>query len=116
VNFLRAAFGGKKSFVGPVFWLMISEVFPLRIRSPAMATSTVANRSANFVISFTFLSLVGLISRAGAFWLYAALGVVAMVVFHRTVPETKGRSLEEIELELGAGTAAGGLHPAGAPR
>ncbi len=82
-----------------------------------MATSTVANRSANFVISFTFLSLVGLISRAGAFWLYAALGVVAMVVFHRTVPETKGRSLEEmIELELGADTAAGGLHPAGAPR
>ena len=82
-----------------------------------MATSTVANWSANFVISFTFLSLVGLISRAGAFWLYAALGVVAMVVFHRTVPETKGRSLEEmIELELGADTAAGGLHPAGAPR
>ncbi len=82
-----------------------------------MATSTVPNRSANFVISFTFLSLVGLISHAGAFWLYAALGVVAMVVFHRTVPETKGRSLEEmIELELGADTAAGGLHPAGAPR
>ena len=81
-----------------------------------MATSTVANWSANFVISFTFLSLVGLISRAGAFWLYAALGVVAMVVFHRTFPETKGRSLEEIELELGADRPAGGLHPAGAPR
>ncbi len=89
---------------------MISEVFPLRIRSPAIATSTVANWSANFVISFLSLS------RAGAFWLYAALGAVAMVVFHRTVPETKGRSLEEIELELGADTAAGGLHPAGAPR
>ncbi len=100
--------------LGPVFWLMISEVFPLQIRSPAMATSTVANWSANFVISFTFLSLVSLISRAGTFWVYAALGVVAMVVFHRIVPETKGRSLEEIEHELGADAA--GRDPAAATR
>lgn len=88
--------------LGPVFWLMISEIFPLRIRSPAMATSTVANWSVNFVISFTFLSLVSLISLAGTFWVYAVLGLIAFVVFHRTVPETKGRSLEDIEDELGA--------------
>jgi sugar porter (SP) family MFS transporter len=86
--------------LGPVFWLMISEIFPLRIRGPAMATSTVANWSANFVISFTFLTLVSLISRAGTFWVYAVVGVVALVVFDRTVPETKGRSLEEIEDQL----------------
>jgi len=86
--------------LGPVFWLMISEIFPLRIRGPAMATSTVANWSVNFLISFTFLSLVSAISRAGTFWLYAVLGIAAMVVFKRTVPETKGRSLEGIEDEL----------------
>jgi sugar porter (SP) family MFS transporter len=86
--------------LGPVFWLMISEIFPLRIRGPAMATSTVANWSANFIISFTFLSLVSAISRAGTFWIYAALGVAALIVFARKVPETKGRSLEDIEDEL----------------
>jgi len=90
--------------LGPVFWLMISEIFPLRIRGSAMAASTVANWSANFVISFTFLSLVSLISRAGTFWVYACLGVIAMIVFHRNVPETKGRSLEDIEADLGATT------------
>ncbi len=88
--------------LGPVFWLMISEVFPLRIRGPAMAISTVANWSVNFIISFSFLSLVSLISRSGTFWVYAALGVVALVFFNRSVPETKDRSLEQIESELGA--------------
>ena len=88
--------------LGPVFWLMISEIFALRIRGPAMATSTVANWSANFVISFTFLTLVSAIPRAGTFWVYAALGLVALVVFYRQVPETKGRSLEEVEEEVGA--------------
>ena len=88
--------------LGPVFWLMISEIFPLRIRGPAMASSTVANWSANFIVSFTFLSLVSAISRAGTFWVYAALGVAALVIFARTVPETKGRSLEEIEDQLTA--------------
>lgn len=88
--------------LGPVFWLMISEVFPLRIRGPAMATSTVANWSFNFIVSFSFLTVVSVISRAGTFWLYAGLGVIAMVIFHRAVPETKGRSLEEIEDELKA--------------
>ncbi len=88
--------------LGPVFWLMISEVFPLRIRGPAMATSTVANWTFNFIISFSFLSVVSLISRSGTFWLYAALGVVALVIFNRAVPETKGRTLEEIEEQLRA--------------
>jgi MFS family permease len=94
--------GGFAVGLGPVFWLMISEIFPLRIRGPAMASSTVANWSANFIVSFTFLSLVSLISRAGTFWVYAALGVAALIVFARNVPETEGRSLEEIEDQLTA--------------
>ncbi|HEX3511777.1 MAG TPA: sugar porter family MFS transporter [Solirubrobacteraceae bacterium] len=88
--------------LGPVFWLMISEIFPLRVRSPAMSISTVGNWTSNFVISSFFLSLVGAISREGAFWLYAGLGVLALVFFLVRVPETKGRSLEEIAEELGA--------------
>jgi sugar porter (SP) family MFS transporter len=88
--------------LGPVFWLMISEIFPLRVRSAAMSMSTVANWSANFVVSSFFLSLVAAITAQGTFWLYAAFGVVALIYFVFRVPETKGRALEEIERELGA--------------
>ena len=92
--------------LGPVFWLMISEIFPLKVRSPAMATSTVGNWSANFVVSSFFLTLTSAITREGTFWLYALFGVAALVFFVARVPETKDRSLEDIGRELGAGDAA----------
>ena len=88
--------------LGPVFWLMISEIYPLRVRGPAMSVATVANWSANFVVSFTFLTLVGVITRAGTFWLYGVIAVGALAFFFFFVPETKGKSLEDIERELGA--------------
>jgi sugar porter (SP) family MFS transporter len=88
--------------LGPVFWLMISEIFPLRVRSAAMSVSTVANWGANFLVSLTFLSLIAAAGRPGAFWIYAGIGVLAMLFFATKVPETKGRELEEIEAELGA--------------
>ncbi len=88
--------------LGPVFWLMISEIFPLRVRSPAMSLSTVGNWSSNFLISSFFLSLTSAITRQGTFWLYAGFGVLALVYFAVRVPETKDRSLEQIERELGA--------------
>ncbi len=88
--------------LGPVFWLMISEIFPLRVRGAAMSVSTVGNWLANFAISLTFLSLVSAIHPYGTFWVYAALGVVALVFFYSKVPETRDRSLEEIQRDLGA--------------
>jgi MFS family permease len=88
--------------LGPIFWLMISEIFPLKVRSSAMATCTVANWGFNFLVSFTFLQLVSTAGKGGAFFTYAALGVAAIVFFAWKVPETKGRSLEEIERDLGA--------------
>ena len=86
--------------LGPVFWLMISEIFPLRVRSPAMSLSTVANWSSNFLVSSFFLTLVAAITREGTFWLYAAFGVLALVFFVFRLPETKDRSLEEIAQEM----------------
>jgi sugar porter (SP) family MFS transporter len=86
--------------LGPIFWLMISEIFPLNVREPAMAACTVANWSFNFLVSFTFLTLTTGIGKAATFWLYAAVGVVAFVFFLLKVPETKGRTLEEIEQDL----------------
>lgn len=90
--------------LGPVFWLMISEIYPLRARSVAMSAATVANWSANFVVSFTFLSLVGAITRSGAFFLYAGIGVAAVTFFTLRVPETRHRSLEQIQSELATRT------------
>ena len=86
--------------LGPVFWLMISEIFPVGLRSPAMSACTVANWGANFLVAMTFLSLSNAITRQGVFFLYAALAVVSLVFFAKRVPETKGRSLEDIQDEL----------------
>jgi sugar porter (SP) family MFS transporter len=88
--------------LGPVFWLMISEIFPLNIRGPAMAVCTVFNWGFNFLISYTFLTLIGALTKAGAFWLYAFFALCAIVFFWTMVPETKDRTLEQIEQELGA--------------
>jgi hypothetical protein len=67
-----------------------------------MAVSTVGNWSANFLVSFTFLTLISAIGRAGTFWVYAGIGAFSAVYFFLRVPETKDRTLEEIEHELGA--------------
>ncbi|HEY7691750.1 MAG TPA: sugar porter family MFS transporter [Gaiellaceae bacterium] len=89
--------------LGPVFWLMIAEIFPLGIRGPAMSVCTVANWGFNFLVSFTFLQLIDTAGKGGTFFVYAGLGILAVLFFAWKVPETKGRSLEEIEAELGAG-------------
>jgi sugar porter (SP) family MFS transporter len=88
--------------LGPVFWLMISEIFPLQMRGPAMAVCTMFNWGFNFLISYTFLSLTDVITKSGTFWLYAFFGVCAIVFFATMVPETKGKTLEEIQEDLGS--------------
>jgi hypothetical protein len=65
-----------------------------------MSVATVANWASNFLISVSFLTLVGLISRPGTFVVYGVLGVAAVVFFAARVPETKEKSLEEIQAEL----------------
>jgi sugar porter (SP) family MFS transporter len=90
--------------LGPVFWLMISEIFPLGVRSKALSVCTVANWGANFLVAQTFLSLSLLIGRSGVFFLYAGLAVASIVFFALRVPETKGRELEEIQEDLAGET------------
>jgi MFS family permease len=98
--------------LGPVFWLMISEIFPLKVRSPAMSLSTVGNWTSNFLISSFFLSLTTAITRQGTFWLYAAFGVAALIYFVARVPETKDRTLEEIGREVGSEPGEAGARAA----
>ena len=87
--------------LGPVFWLMISEIYPLAFRSHAMAIATICNWAANFLVSFYFLQETQAIGRGPTFWIYAAIAIAAIVFFRAKVPETKNRSLEEIEREIG---------------
>jgi hypothetical protein len=66
-----------------------------------MAVCTMFNWGLNFAISYTFLTLIGAITKQGTFWLYAFFGVCAIVFFVTLVPETKDRSLEQIQADLG---------------
>jgi SP family xylose:H+ symportor-like MFS transporter len=89
--------------VGPVTWVILSEIFPTRIRGRAMAIATVCLWGANYVVSQTFpmmnenVWLVGKFNRAFPFWVYGGLCVVLVVFVLLCVPETKGKTLEEIE-------------------
>jgi sugar porter (SP) family MFS transporter len=86
--------------LGPVFWLMISEIFPLAVRGKAIAVCSLANWAANFVVSYYFLQLIDAIGRTWTFWLYAGFAVLGILFFAARVPETRNRSLEEIERDL----------------
>ncbi|MGH9687424.1 MAG: MFS transporter, partial [Candidatus Acidiferrales bacterium] len=83
--------------LGPIFWLLIAEIYPLKIRGSAEGVAAGANWAANFVVSLTFLTLLQVIGSSTTFWLYALLAVAAWVFSYALVPETKGRTLEEIE-------------------
>ncbi len=117
-----AAMGCYSMSLAPVVWVVISEIFPNRIRGAAMAVSVSSLWIACFVLTFTFptlkkllgmagVFLVGdlgrpvdnaqkLLGMAGAFWLYAAICVAGFFYIFRRLPETKGKTLEEIEKEL----------------
>jgi sugar porter (SP) family MFS transporter len=86
--------------LGPVFWLLIAEIYPLRIRGAAMSVASMANWGANFVVTISFLTLLSAIGGVGVFFLFGFLTLVALGYFWKKVPETKGRSLQEIEREL----------------
>jgi hypothetical protein len=75
---------------------MISEIYPLRNRAQAMAVSTAANWGANFLVSMTFPIMTARLGSAATFLTYAGLGVLTLLFVIAKVPETKGKTLEEI--------------------
>lgn len=85
--------------LGPVFWLLISEIYPLKIRGRAMGVATMMNWGSNLIVALTFLSLLHSLGRSATFWLYAVIGIIAWFFVYRLVPETKGRTLEQIDAE-----------------
>jgi SP family galactose:H+ symporter-like MFS transporter len=89
--------------LGPVFWLLISEIYPLKIRGVAMSVATSANWGANLFVALTFLTLIQATGRSSTFWIYGLVGIGAWLFTWFYVPETKGRSLEDIESHWKAG-------------
>ena len=86
--------------MGPICWLLISELIPLRVRGIGSSLATSVNWIFNMIVALTFLTLIQSLGPSGAFMAYAAMSVLALVFVYFLVPETKGRTLEEIEKEL----------------
>jgi len=81
----------------PVFWLLISEIYPTKVRGKAMSLGSLTNWGITWLATLTFLPLIGLLGKTGTFWFYAFFAVVTLVLFYFLIPETKGQSLEKIE-------------------
>lgn len=81
--------------MGPMPWTINSEIYPLWARSVCTSTTTSFCWFFNLMVSLTFLSLTRLITKQGAFWLYASFGFIGFIFFFINLPETKGMSMED---------------------
>ena len=86
--------------LGPVTWTLLAEIFPHRVRGIAMATCTFALWVGCCTLTFSFPSMNAALGSSGTFWIYSAICCCAFVFLFRNCPETKGKSLEELEKEL----------------
>lgn len=84
--------------LGPICWVLTSEIFPLRLRAQASALGAVGSRVSSGVLSMSFLSITRAITVAGTFFAFGLLSCLAIAFVHYCVPETKGKTLEEIEM------------------
>ncbi|KAM5135726.1 solute carrier family 2, facilitated glucose transporter member 10 [Mantella aurantiaca] len=85
---------------GPMTWLVLSEIYPAEIRGRAFAFCNSLNWAVNLLITLTFLDVIESIGLSWTFLLYGLMGAVAMIFIYFCIPETKGRSLEEIDKEF----------------
>lgn len=86
--------------LAPVMWVVISEIYPNRVRGAGMAFATFGLWSASFILTYTFPLLNGALGAAGTFWTYCGICLLGTLFIKWKLPETKGKSLEEIEKEL----------------
>lgn len=86
--------------LGPVTWVLIAEIFPNRVRAVAVATCTFALWVGSFTLTYSFPLLNSSLGSYGTFWIYAAICAIGFVFFGIRLPETKGKSLEQLEKEL----------------
>ncbi|CAL9772614.1 unnamed protein product, partial [Musa acuminata subsp. burmannicoides] len=84
--------------IGPICWVLSSEIFPQRLRAQAVALGTVGNRVSSGLIAMSFLSMCRAITVAGTFFIFSAISAMSVIFINMYVPETKGKSLEQIEM------------------
>ncbi|KAL2495094.1 putative polyol transporter 4 [Forsythia ovata] len=84
--------------IGPVCWVVSSEIFPLKLRAQASAIGAVGSRVSSGLVSMSFLSVSRAITVGGTFFVFAALSSLSIAFVYKCVPETKGKSLEQIEM------------------
>lgn len=94
--------------LGIAIWLVNSELFPSTVRGKAASFGIVSHWGPDFLVSVSVLTLISWITATGVFWLYAALGLAGVLYLRRWLPETKNRTLEDIETDLQARTAQPG--------
>ena len=94
------AIGCYASTLAPVTWVVISEIFPNSIRGAAVAVSVTALWAASFVLTLTFPALNTYLGPAGTFWLYAVICISGFLFILKSLPETRGKTLEQLEAEL----------------
>ncbi len=83
--------------LGIVAWVLISEIYPLGIRGRAMSVATFFNWVSNYIVSLTFLTLVQLLTIGGTYWLFTLICVVCFIFIWKKVPETRGKTFEQIQ-------------------
>lgn len=86
--------------LGPIFWLLTAELYPLDVRGKCMSIVVFTNWFFNLIVGVSFLSIIQAISVAGCFWLFAGLSILSIIYIYKDVPETKGKTLEQIQQEL----------------
>lgn len=91
--------------MGPIAWILVSEVFPLRVRGRGVAAASLGSGASNFLVSMTFLSLINAAGSSVTFLIYAAFCVLTLLFVRFIVPETAGRELETISTEANAASA-----------
>lgn len=100
IVFVVLAIGFYAMSLGPVTWVLLAEIFPNRVRGAAMAVCTAALWIASFLLTYTFPFLNAGLGTGGTFLLYAFICLSGFIFTLRRIPETKGKSLEELENEL----------------
>jgi SP family sugar porter-like MFS transporter len=88
------------STIAPMCWVTLAEIFPNRIRGAAMATAVFALWTGNFLLTYLFPTMLEKFGTAGTFWVFAGICVLGFAIMKANLPETKGKTLEEIEREL----------------
>jgi MFS family permease len=82
--------------MGPIAWILVAEVFPLRLRGRGVAAATLGSGASNTIVAYTFLALIQAAGKSLTFCIYAGFCILTLLFTRFVIPETKGRELESI--------------------